>query len=88
MEHKNTKYFWIATIVILFYSTAAKAQHHKPANTNKQAKKEIKAEQNREKHKQSSEEKNAKKEENGINSKARYKAIKKKKEKNPEKKIR
>lgn len=88
MKHKNSKYCWITTIVVLFFLTAAKAQQHKPSNTNKQAKKEIKAEQNREKHKQSTEEKNAKKEENGINSKARYKAIKKKKEKNPEKKIR
>ena len=86
MKHDTTKYFWI--VAILFFSTAVKAQHHKPANTNKQAQKEIKAEQKREKRKQSTEEKNAKKEENGINTKARYKAIKKKKEKNPEKTVR
>lgn len=84
MKNKNTNYFWITAIILLFFSTKINAQQNSSSTTNKQAQTELEAEQKRGKEKQSKQEKRAKKSTDKISDRKKYKGISKRKKNHPE----
>jgi hypothetical protein len=84
MKNKNINYFWITTIILLFFSIKIKAQQNTLSPTNKQAQTELEGEEKRAKEKQSKEEKRAKKSTDKISDRKKYKGIAKRKKKHPE----